>query len=84
MIFSAGFLIGYLAGGVTALVGAFSLWFAVDFRLIRFRRRRSRPLPPATVAQLRRARRANRLELRTRDSHWVVPARDNFDTEDTQ
>jgi len=47
--------------------------------------RRHGLLPPATARSLRRARRANRLELRERQpQRWVSPASVNFDDEETR
>ena len=59
--------------GVTAICGV--IWLAT--------REPRLALPPATARQIRRAARANRLEVRN-PPRWVASANHDFDTEDTQ
>lgn len=49
------------------------------------RDRERKALPPATTRQLDRARRANRLEVRTPPPRWIPLPKDHFtDSEDTR
>jgi hypothetical protein len=69
------FLLGYVSCAVTALV--------IDILHAQFRSRgKYRRLPPATTDQIRRAARANQLEVRMRE--LGPPASTNFDEEPTQ
>ena len=69
------FLAGYACGAVTV-----SVLVAIYYYQGRPRPRRAE-LPPATASQIKRAARANRIEVRTRP-RWVAPPADDFPFDD--
>ncbi len=71
-VFILGWLIGLVVGSAVTLIG-------IEYA----DRRAFRPLPPATTRQLKRAARANRLEVRGPE-RWVSPASADFDDEETR